>query len=74
MFNRWLSDDFTLSKRHLGVLMIVVGVMLAWGMLALELVSSSVPGLGAMQWMGIVGGGGSVVIGVTLLPLGDQAA
>lgn len=71
---QWLSDDFTLTKRQCGVVLIVVGVLLVAGMLAMELVQGASGGFGAIQQMGVAGGVLGVVLGVTLLPLGDQPA
>ncbi|MCD4686182.1 MAG: hypothetical protein K8S97_09620 [Anaerolineae bacterium] len=71
---KWLSDDFALTKRQCGMVLIAVGLLLAVGMLAMELVQGAVGGFGAIQQMGVAGGLLSVVLGVTLLPLGDQPA
>ena len=74
MDKQWLGDDFTLTKRQLGALMIAAGIVLAAGMIVVELVGTNSSGLGAIQWLGIGGGLASVLVGLTLLPLGDQPA
>ncbi len=74
MFRDGLHNDFTLTKRHLGVLMIAAGVLLALLMLGVELLGPESSGLGAIQWMGIGGGIASALLGATLIPAGDQLA
>lgn len=74
MIRRWLSNEFSISKRSLGVLMIVSGVVLAGAMLLVELIGTSAQGIGVIQWIGIVGGISSAALGLTLLPLDDQLA
>lgn len=74
MLRDGLRNDFTLTKRHLGILMIVAGVLLALMMLAVELLGPESAGLGAIQLMGIGGGIAGVLVGLTLIPAEDQLA
>lgn len=73
MLKQWFGPDKTLTKRELGALMIAAGIALAGGMLLVELAGGK-QGVGMIQWLGVAGGAASVVLGLTLLPLGDQAA
>lgn len=69
-----LNDNFTLTKRHLGLLMIVGGATLFVATLAVDLVRDQTGGFGTLQTLGMLFGAVSVLIGVTLLPLGDRPA
>ncbi len=72
MWRAWLSNDFTLTKRHLGVILMAAGViLLAAGGIA-QVVGTG--GVGTVQKLVLAGGVLSVVVGLTLLPLGDQPA
>ena len=69
-----LDDDFTLTKRQLGLLMIAGGVALFVVTFAADLVRDQTGGFGTLQILGMLFGTASVLIGVTLLPLGDHPA
>lgn len=74
MLHRLFDDNFSLNKMHLGMLMIGAGIALAALMVAVELVGTDSVGLGVVQWIGVLGGAASVIVGTTLLPLRDQLA
>ena len=69
-----LDDDFTLTKRQLGLLMIAGGVALFVVTFAADLVRDQTGGFDTLQILGMLFGTASVLIGVTLLPLGDRPA
>ncbi|MBN1200445.1 MAG: hypothetical protein JXJ20_01190 [Anaerolineae bacterium] len=70
---KFFSADFTFTKRTLGLLLMAGGLILALGMVAAEWVGQS-GGFGTIQKMGVLLGVIAFVVGVTLLPLGDQPA
>jgi hypothetical protein len=74
MLQRFLSEDFTFTKRHLGLVLLVAGVIVLVMMLAAEVFSSAPTGIGTMQKLGIGAGILSLTSGLTLLPLGDRPA
>ncbi len=72
MWRAWLSNDFTLTKRHLGLILLAAGViLLAAGGIA-QIVGTG--GVGTVQKMVLSGGVLSILVGLTLLPLRDQPA
>jgi len=74
MRGRWWSDDFTLSKRHLGVLLIALGVGAVVLALAPWLLGRDPEGIGGLQTIAIGGGLVLALLGGTLWPLGDMPA
>lgn len=74
MIKWWLANEFTVTKRQLGLLMIIAGAALMTLMLFVEVVGTDSSGLGAVQWLGIGGGVAAILVGATLLPCGDQPA
>jgi Na+/H+ antiporter NhaA len=71
---QFFSDDFTFTKRHLGAIMLLAGVVVVLAMFGAEVISSRSTGIGAMQKLGIAVGAASAIIGLTLLPLGNRPA
>jgi len=69
-----LSENFTFTKRQLGLLLIIGGVILLVSMFAAEIISADSTGIGTMQQLGIAAGVASSVLGLTLLPLGNRPA
>ena len=67
-----LRDDFTFTKRHLGVALLAGGVLLAVAMLLGEWLDPDSGGFGLVQQVGTALGLVAAVLGATLLPLGDQ--
>ena len=74
MFGRWWSDAFTLSKRHVGALLIALGVGAVVLALAPWLLGRDPEGIGGLQVMAIGGGLALIALGGTLWPLGDMPA
>lgn len=72
MWRTWLSDDFTLNKRHLGLILLATGlILIAAGGIA-QIIGTG--GVGTVQKMVLLGGALSFLVGLTLLPLRDQPA
>jgi hypothetical protein len=69
-----LRTDFTLTKRHLGLILIAAGLGLIAGMLAAEWLDSQSGGFGTLQKMGVLTGVLSLIAGFMLLPLGNRPA
>ncbi len=74
MPNSILDNDFTLTKRHLGWLLCALGAVIFWGALAVELFQPAPHHFGTLQLLALLLGLGSFLVGLTLLPLGDQPA
>ena len=74
MIKQWTSLDFTLTKRQLGWLLVVLGISVAVVMVAAEVVDSDSGGFGTVQQIGTAVGVLAALIGLTLLPLGDRPA
>lgn len=74
MWRRWLSDEFTLTKRHLGIILLLAGLGLLAAAALAEVVRSGPGGIGTVQQFSIGVGILSAAAGITLLPLGDQPA
>ncbi|GIV80940.1 MAG: hypothetical protein KatS3mg051_0294 [Anaerolineae bacterium] len=70
MLQRFLAEDFTVSKRQLGALLLAIGVVA----LLMALISFVGQGPRLVQAPGAVGGMVSALVGLTLLPLGDMPA
>jgi len=64
------SNEFTLTKRHLGLLFLAAGLLVLASVLTAEWLHAG--GFGTVQKMGALLGAASLLIGLTLLPLGDQ--
>lgn len=69
-----LQDDFTVSKALLGWTFTVGGAALAAIMIAAELFDADSGGFGTVQQLGTALGISALIIGITLLPLGNRAA
>jgi hypothetical protein len=74
MLRDFLSEDFTFTKRHLGVVLLVVGGMIVVAVTVVEVFISTSAGIGTMQRLGFLVGGASAAVGLTLLPLGNRPA
>lgn len=74
MIKRFLSAEFTLTKRHLSAIFILVGLIMGVGVLASDVMQSEPDGFGTLQQIGTALAAASLAIGVTLWPLGDQPA
>jgi hypothetical protein len=73
---KWLqqffSADYTISKRLLGGVMVLVGGIVAGGMVALDSIRGG--DFGPSQQLAFLAGMALFIIGLTLLPLGDTPA
>jgi hypothetical protein len=74
MLRQFLSDEFTLTKRHLGLILLAAGIVALVGAVAVEIVHSGPVRFGTVQKLVMLVGAISLVIGLTLLPLGDRPA
>lgn len=64
-----------MTKRQLGLLFILLGVTAVLGLFALDIVRSGQhQGIGPAQQQAMVAAGLAVLVGLTLLPLGDRPA
>lgn len=64
-----------ITKKQLGILFITVGIIAIVGSFAIDLVGAGeFQGIGPTQRLGLMGAGGLIVIGLTLLPFGDKPA
>lgn len=69
------SNDFTFSKRQLGFLLVGAGILGALGILSLDIVNAGREGgIGPAQRLGLGIAVGLALIGLTLIPLGDDPA
>ncbi len=69
------SNIFTLTKRHLGILFTVAGVLGFLGILAIDLIDiGREGGIGPAQQIALVGCVLLTVLGLTLLPIKDSPA
>jgi hypothetical protein len=64
--------EFTVTKRHLGGLMVAAGIGALAVIAGLEIVRSDAGSFGTLQKIGVVLSAASLLIGLTLLPLGRQ--
>lgn len=64
-----------MSKRQLGVILILLGVAAALGLFLMDQAGASrFGGVGPLQRLALIGSALSIVVGLTLLPLGDRPA
>lgn len=71
-----LDFNFTLTKRHLGILAVIFGVVALVGIFLFDALGISDPegGFGPSQKAGVVLAILTIFAGLTLLPLGDTPA
>ncbi len=70
-----LSNRFTLSKRRLGILMVLVGVIGFAAVLSVDVLDvGREGGIGPAQRAALEGAALIALVGLTLIPLGDQLA
>lgn len=72
---RLLRDDFTVSKRLLGLLLLIGSSAAIVGVLAIDLLDPGREGgIGPAQQMALIAAGLGVIAALTLIPLGDEPA
>ncbi len=70
-----LRNDFTLSKKHLGWLLLLAGVVGFIGILSVDILDvGREGGIGPAQQMALVVSALTALVGFTLIPLGDAPA
>lgn len=70
-----LRDDYTVSKRQLGVLLLTIGGVAFVGLLLLDVIGGGREGgIGPTQQIAIALSALMALVGATLLPLGDKPA
>ncbi|WP_119072328.1 hypothetical protein [Aggregatilinea lenta] len=69
-----LRDDFTFTKRHLGLILTAIGPVLIAAMLAAEWLDADSGGFGLAQRAGVILGAAALLVGLSLIPLGNQPA
>lgn len=74
MIKHFFSLEFTFSKRWLGIILVVVGVLGCLGLLAFDVIRQSDQGIGPAQRAAMLGLGVAAFIGLTLIPLGKAEA
>lgn len=74
MIRRLFSLDFTFSKRLLGIVLIMAGVLGNGAMIAWDIVRQSEHGVGPQQKAAMIALAVGAAIGLTLLPLGRAKA
>jgi len=68
------KDDFQFTKRQLGLLCVGLGMLAFVGLLGLDLVTGGDGGIGPAQRIGLGLTVALVVLGLSLIPLGDDKA
>lgn len=64
-----------ITKRMLGIGFAAVGLLAVIGLLAVDLVNAGdFQGIGPVQRLGLLGGAAVLVLGLTLIPLGNRPA
>ena len=74
VIKRFFLLEFTFSKRLLGVILVVVGVLGCLGLIAFDIIRQSDQGIGPAQRAGMLMLGAAALIGLTLIPLGKAEA
>ncbi|MBC8170834.1 MAG: hypothetical protein H7X77_04160 [Anaerolineae bacterium] len=69
------SNQFTLTKRQLGILLLAGGLIILIGLLALDTIFGGRDGgIGPAQRLALICAGLIALIGLSLIPLGDTPA
>ena len=69
-----LHNDFHFSKRQLGLFCLILGIIGVLGILAFDLVRQSEGGIGPAQRIGLILAFALALLGLTLIPLGNDPA
>lgn len=71
----FFSPNFTMTKRQLGVILLLAGVVGFLGILVLDLVGGGREGgIGPAQQFALLIMAGVALVGLSLIPLGDKPA
>jgi hypothetical protein len=70
----FLGADFTVTKRQLGIVLVVAGIAVVIGTLAVEWINGGPTRFGTVQKMALLLGTLCAATGLTLLPLGSRPA
>lgn len=69
------SEDYTITKRQLGILLLIIGILGVIGILAIDLLNAGQQGgIGPAQAFALGIMGVVALVGLTLIPLGDTPA
>ncbi|HEX6386671.1 MAG TPA: hypothetical protein VF177_18550 [Anaerolineae bacterium] len=64
-----------MTKKQLGIVFIIVGVTAAIALLTVDLLGAgNFQGVGPAQRLALIGAGVLILVGATLIPLGDRPA
>lgn len=74
MFKTFFSLDFTFSKRLLGIILVVGGVLGIAALLGYDIIRQSDQGIGPAQRAAMLVLGAAALVGLTLIPLGRAEA
>jgi hypothetical protein len=69
-----LRNDFHFNKRQLGYLCVALGIIGVFAILAYDLVRQSEGGIGPAQRIGLMLAVALALLGLTLIPLGNDPA
>jgi hypothetical protein len=74
MLKHFFSPEFTFSKRLLGAVMLIGGVLGCVALIAFDLIRQSDHGIGPAQRNAMLVLGAAALVGLTLIPLGKREA
>ena len=70
-----MNDTFVITKRMLGAGFVLAGLGAIIGMFALDLLGAGqFQGIGPAQRQAMLAAGAAILVGLTLIPLGDKPA
>lgn len=70
-----MKDDFVITKRLLGAGFVLAGLGAIVGMFTLDVLGAGqFQGIGPAQRRAMLAAGAAIVLGLTLIPLGDRPA
>jgi hypothetical protein len=68
------QSDWVITKRYLGIMLLGGGLLAVIGILGLDIVRGGDLDFGPTQQLALVGAALIILIGLTLIPLGDRPA
>lgn len=74
LLKRMMNDEYAITKRQLGWLLLAAGIVILAVVVAAEIINTETNEFGTVQKLAALLGVVSVLVGVTLLPLGDRPA